>query len=136
MRRRRQRRIRSSLQGVILVVGLAVAAVSGVVAYRAGGPYGDLNDQGPRVSRAYNPATGKLTLVAYAADGSLRLDHLCYMDGERLLRMDVDDNAHGAVERREYYGPGERLERTEYLDRGQVTRTETPGGAQETQTPK
>jgi hypothetical protein len=58
------------------------------------------------------------------------------MDGERLLRMDVDDNAHGAVERREYYGPGERLERTEYLDRGQVTRTETPGGAQETQTPK
>jgi hypothetical protein len=59
--------------------------VSGVVAYRAGRPYGDLNDQDPRVSRVYDPATGKLTMVAYAADGSLRLDHWCYMDGERLL---------------------------------------------------
>jgi hypothetical protein len=48
------------------------------------------------------------------------------MDGERLLRMDVDENGDGAVDWREHYGPGERLERTEYLDRGQVTRTELP----------
>jgi hypothetical protein len=48
------------------------------------------------------------------------------MDGERLLRMDVDENGDGAVDRREYYGPGERLERTEYLERGQVVRTELP----------
>jgi hypothetical protein len=40
------------------------------------------------------------------------------MDGERLLRMDVDEDRDGRVDRREYYGPGERLERTEYLEGG------------------
>jgi len=49
--------------------------MSCVVAYRASGPYGDPDEQDPRVSRVYDPATGKLTMVAYAADGSLRLDH-------------------------------------------------------------
>lgn len=107
--------------------------VSGVVAYRVGGPYGDLNEQDPRVRRVYDPATGKLTMVAYDANGNLRLDHWCYMDGERLLRMDVDENEDGAIDRREYYGPGERIE---YLDHGRVTRTETPGGGQEKETRK
>ena len=99
----------------MLVLGLVAAVVSGVVAYQAGGPYGDRNEQHPRVQRVCDPATGKLTMVAYAADGRFRIDHWCYMDGERLLRMDVDENGDGAVDRREYYGPGERLERTEII---------------------
>lgn len=124
---------RSRLETIILVVGFAAAVVSGVAAYRAGGPYGDRNDQDPRVRRVYDRATGKVTMVAYDANGNLRLDHWCYMDGERLLRMDVDEDEDGAIDRREHYGPGERLERTEYLDHGQVTRTETPGGGQGTE---
>jgi hypothetical protein len=118
--------LRKRLVPVLLVLGLAAAVVSGVVAYQIGGPHGDLNEQDPRLQRVYDPVTGKLTMVAYAADGSFRIDHWCYMDGERLLRMDVDENGDGAVDRREYYGEGERLERTEYLELGRVTRTETP----------
>ena len=128
----------------LLVLGLVAAVVSGVIAYQVGGPHGDRNDQDPRLQRVYDPVTGKLTMVAYAADGSFRIDHWCYMDGERLLRMDVDENGDGAVDRREYYGEGERLERTEYLERGHVVRAEAPGGqpfraansTQGTETPK
>lgn len=136
VRLRRRRRLSRVFARVILAVGLSAAVVSGVVAYRAGGPYGDRNEQDPRVRRVYDPASGKLTMVAYAADGSLRLDHWCYMDGERLVRMDVDEDGDGAVDRREYYGPGERLEVTEYLDHGRVTRTEMPGSGQGAETGK
>ncbi len=132
----RQLRLRRRAVKAILTFGLVAAVASGVVAYRAGGPYGDRNDRDPRLRRVYDPVTGKLTVVAFAADGSFRLDHWCYMDGERLLRMDVDDNGDGAVDRREYYGPGERLERTEYLERGRVARAETPGGGQGTEARK
>ena len=100
----------------ILVVGLAGAVVSGAVAYRTGGPRGERAASDPRVQRTYDSGTGRVTMVAFAADGSVRIDHWAYMDGERLLRLDIDDNHDGRVDRREYYGPGERLERTEYLD--------------------
>ena len=98
---------------MILAVGLTGAVASGVLAYRTGGPYGDRNDVDPRLRRVYDPGTGKLTMVAFAADGSLRIDHWCEMDGERLVRMDVDENADGVPDRREHYRPGEKLERTE-----------------------
>lgn len=111
---RRQRRAAAT----IVVVGLTGAVVSGAVAYRAGGPRGELAGGDPRVQRTYDPATGRLTMVAYAADGSVRIDRWAYMDGERLLRLDIDEDHDGRVDRREYYGAGERLERTEYLGPG------------------
>ena len=113
VRERRRLRLLRLASRVILAVGLTGAVASGVLAYRTGGPYGDRNDVDPRLRRVYDPGTGKLTMVAFAADGSLRIDHWCEMDGERLLRMDVDENADGVPDRREHYGPGEKLERTE-----------------------
>ena len=118
VRELRRERLRRRFAAAIMVMGLAGAVVSGAVAYRSGGPHGERAGSDPRVRRVYDPATGKLTMVAFAADGSLRIDHWCYMDGERLLRMDVDEDRDGRVDRREYYGPGERLERIEYLEAG------------------
>ena len=132
LRVRRERALRQQRRAftAILVVGLAGAVVSGAVAYRTGGPHGERAGSDPRVQRTYEAGTGNLTMVAFAADGSVRIDHWAYMDGERLLRLDIDDNHDGRVDRREYYGPGERLERTEYLDPGgqSFRAAETPGG--------
>jgi hypothetical protein len=118
------------LETLILVTGFTLAVVSGVASYRANGPYGDRRDEDPRVQRVYDPATGRLTMVAYDADGDLRLDRWCYMDGERLLRMDVDADGDGAVDRREYYRADGKIERTEFLDGSRVIRTEVAAGTQ------
>lgn len=115
VRRARQLRRHRRVAASIMVVGLAGAVVSGAVAYRTGGAHDERADRDPRVQRVYDPATGRLTMVAYASDGSLRVDRWAYMDGERLLRLDIDDNRDGRVDRREYYGPGEQLERTEVM---------------------
>ena len=130
VRELRRERLRRRFAAAIMVMGLAGAVVSGAVAYRSGGPHGERAGSDPRVRRVYDPATGKLTMVAFAADGSLRIDHWCYMDGERLLRMDVDEDRDGRVDRREYYGEGECLERTEYLEGSPLGLpvAETPGG--------
>ena len=115
VRRERQLRRRRRVAAAIMVVGLAGAVASGAVAYRTGGARGEKADRDPRVQRVYDPATGRLTMVAYAADGSLRIDHWARMDGERLLSLEIDDDRDGRPDRREYYGPGEQLERTEVL---------------------
>jgi hypothetical protein len=114
----------SRLERIVLIVGYLLATASGVVAWHVAGPYGLRTAHDPRVQRGYDPSTGRVTMVAFDADGDLRIDRWCLMDGERLLRMDADDDADGVPDRRSYYGPGERLLRTEYLDHGRVVRTE------------
>ena len=36
--------------------------------------------------------------------------------------MEIDEDGDGVPDRREHYGPGEKLERTEYLERGRIVR--------------
>jgi hypothetical protein len=110
----------------LIVSGAVVAAmVSGVVSFNREGPYGDRAGVDPRVRKEYDPRTGELRLVAFDADGDLRVDTWSYMEGARLLRMEVDADDDGRIDRRSYYGAGEDLHRTEYVDtNGAVIRTE------------
>jgi hypothetical protein len=110
----------SRLETAILVLGFAAALAAGVFAYQVGGPYGDRGRQDPRVQRTVNAETGKVTSVAFDADGDRRIDRWCAMDGERLLWMDVDENGDGVPDVREYYGPGLKLDRTEPLVHGRL----------------
>ena len=113
------------LEKMILGVGLAAAIVSGVVSYRMTGPYGDRYEYNPRVRRSYDPVTGRLQLVVFASSGNLKFDTWAYMDGQRLIKMEIDGDEDGKIDRREYFGPREELERIEYLStEGHVTRTE------------
>ena len=84
---------------------------SGVVAYRIDGPYGEREAHDPRVKRVVDPATGRLQLLVYDADGDGRFDTWSYMDGDRLLRMEIDTDRDGVIDRWELYRPDGTLER-------------------------
>ena len=115
----------SSLEKVVVIAGFIVAAASGVYAWRAYGPHGERADIDPRVRRIYNATTGRVDVVVFDSDGDLRFDTWSYMDGDRLVRMDTDDDGNGTIDRRQYFRPGEILDQTEFLDAaGRIVRTE------------
>lgn len=60
-----------------------------------------------RVRPSYSSQTGSLEKITYDRDGNGRPDAWAYMEGPRIRRADLDENGDGAVERREFYGPGE-----------------------------
>ena len=101
---------RKTAEVFVIVVGLLLSIASGVIAFHAYGPYGERQQNDPRVRRSYD-AHGKLRLLVYDADGDGRFDTRSYMDGERLLRVELDDNNDGIIDRWEEYGPGETLVR-------------------------
>src|ERR1043166_4370817 len=59
----------------------------------------------------YNKQTGHLELLRYDSDGDGKYDTFSYMDGARILRIEIDRNEDGKIDRWEYYGAGQRLER-------------------------
>jgi hypothetical protein len=84
-----------------------------------------------RVAPEYDTATGRLTRIAYDADGNGTHDTWAYMDGSRLIKLEADENENGRIDRWEYYPanagggkvPPQRIERS-ITDDGRVTRRE------------
>jgi hypothetical protein len=78
-------------------------------------------------------------VLKYDSNGDGKFDTFSYMDGATLLRIEIDQNEDGKIDRWEYYGPGRVLERVgfsraqngvedgwQYFDRaGELTRIET-----------
>ena len=64
-----------------------------------------------RVEPVYDPQTGRLTLLKYDSQGGGKPDTFCYMDGSRVVRIEVDEDGDGRIDRWEYYGPGQQLEK-------------------------
>ncbi len=76
--------------------------------------------------------TGKLRLLTYDSNGNGKPDTWSHMDGTRVVRVEIDKNEDGVIERREYYDASQALEKVEASTRpdGKVTRTEFyDGGA-------
>ena len=59
----------------------------------------------------YNKKTGKLEVIKYDSDGDGKFDTVSYMDGPRIVRIEIDKDQDGKVDRWEYYGPGQKLEK-------------------------
>jgi hypothetical protein len=64
-----------------------------------------------RAEPVYDPLTGKLQLVKVDTEGDGRFDAWRYMDGARLVRVEIDGNRDNKVERWEHYGPDQTLEK-------------------------
>src|SRR5436190_1992638 len=64
-----------------------------------------------RIQPVYDRETGKLTLLKYDANGDGKPDTFSYMDGAQTVRIEIDQDGDGKIDRWEYYGPGQRLEK-------------------------
>jgi hypothetical protein len=64
-----------------------------------------------RITPEYDKATGKLTLLKYDSDGDGKVDTWSYMDGARVVRIEIDKNQDGRIDRWEYYDANQKLER-------------------------
>jgi hypothetical protein len=62
-----------------------------------------------RIEPVYDPKTGKLQLLKYDSNGNGVIDTWSYMDGARAVRIDIDSDEDGKIERWEYYGPKQQL---------------------------
>src|SRR5206468_6408673 len=64
-----------------------------------------------RMTPEYDPQTGKLRILKYDSDGNGKVDTVSYMDGSRVVRIEIDKDEDGKVDRWEYYGPDRKLEK-------------------------
>jgi WD40 repeat protein len=64
-----------------------------------------------RITPEYNKKTGKLQLLKYDSDGDGRVDTWSYMDGARVVRIEIDKDEDGKIDRWEYYGPDQKIEK-------------------------
>lgn len=71
----------------------------------------DTADAKKRIEPTYNKQTGKLQLLKYDSDGDGKSDTWSYMDGTRVLRIEIDKNEDGKIDRWEYYSADQKLEK-------------------------
>jgi hypothetical protein len=64
------------------------------------------------IEPVYDQKTGKLQLLKYDSRGNGKVDTWSYMDGTRVLRIEIDKDEDGKIDRWEYYTADQKLERT------------------------
>jgi hypothetical protein len=76
---------------------------------------GACQSQDPDASRqiqpVYDKATGKLQLLKYDSNKNGVTDTWSYMDGARVVRIEIDRDEDGKIDRWEYYGPDQKIDK-------------------------
>jgi hypothetical protein len=67
--------------------------------------------EGDRPRASYDPKTGRLTTLVYDANKNGKNDAVSFMDGTRILRVELDWDENGKVERWDIYKPDRTLEK-------------------------
>jgi hypothetical protein len=86
--------------GRSIAVGVLVLALGGC---------GDARKR-PPIQAAYDQ-TGKLRLLTYDSNGNGKPDMWSYMDGGRIVRIEIDKDEDGVIDRWEYYDANQKLEK-------------------------
>jgi hypothetical protein len=87
----------------LAAAGLAVAALGACACSQSDG-----TDR-RRIEPVYEQTTGRLQLLRYDSDGDGVVDTFSYMDGSRVVRIEIDSNRDGTIDRWEYYGSDQAL---------------------------
>ncbi len=66
------------------------------------------------IEPVYDAATGRLELLKYDSRGQGRVDTWSYMNGSRILRIEMDRDGDGTIDRWEYYDATGALEKVGY----------------------
>jgi hypothetical protein len=61
------------------------------------------------IEPVYDQQTGRLKQLNYDSKNSGKFDTVSYMDGARVLRIEIDTDGDGKVDRWEYYGADQKL---------------------------
>jgi hypothetical protein len=64
------------------------------------------------IEPVYDKLTGKLQLLKYDSNKDGKVDTWSYMDGTRVLRIEIDTDEDGKLDRWEYYDADRKLEKT------------------------
>jgi len=64
-----------------------------------------------QVQAEYDKQTGKLRQLTYDSNKNGKPDSFSYMDGTKVLRVEIDKDEDGKIERWEYYGADQKLEK-------------------------
>jgi hypothetical protein len=64
------------------------------------------------IQPVYDKLTGKLQLLKYDSNGDGKVDTWSYMDGTRVLRVEIDKDQDGKLDRWEYYDANQKLDKT------------------------
>jgi hypothetical protein len=67
-----------------------------------------------QVQGHYDKTTGKLTSITYDSNRNGKIDTWSYMDGARVVRIEIDKDEDGRIDRWEYYTPDQKLEKVGY----------------------
>ena len=63
------------------------------------------------IEPVYDEATGRLQQLKYDSNKNGTIDMVSFMDGARLIRVEIDKDEDGKVERWEYFGADQKLEK-------------------------
>lgn len=64
-----------------------------------------------RIEPVYDKTTGRLRTLKYDSNGNGKIDTVSYMDGAVVLRVEIDSDEDGKVDRWEYYGADQKIEK-------------------------
>jgi hypothetical protein len=65
----------------------------------------------------YDPGTGRLTRIAFDADKNGTNESVSYMDGTTIVRVELDTDDNGAIDRWEFYTPARTIEKVGFSRR-------------------